>query len=433
LFFEADDGIHGGELWTSDGTEAGTTMVDDISPGGSYPGSLTDVNGSLFFAADDGIHGGELWTSDGTEAGTTMVADINPAGDSYVGELTVANGTLFLCATDGTHGAELWTSDGTAAGTVMVGDIDPGPADGLSWIDATAVGGTLFFRADDGTHGVELWKSGTLVTSSVPPSISGTPKVGSVLAADPGAWSQPGASFSYAWSADGSSVGSDASTYTPTAADVGKAITVTVTASASGFLDGTATSAPTAPVAPAAGTQIANTAPPVIAGTPQVGSTLTVSGTAWSPADAVTSYQWLANGVPIAGATGATFTLTGGQVGARISVSATGTKSGYTSATVTSASTGVVVVTPLVDTHAKVKRAKRLVKLVVGVGADGVAPVSGTVKIVRDGKLVSKVQVSGGRVVVKLRHQPRGKHVYKITYLGEGPVLRSVQKLHIRI
>ena len=50
----------------------------------SYPGNLTNVNGTLFFAANDGTHGYELWKSDGTAAGTVLVKDINPgSGDSY--------------------------------------------------------------------------------------------------------------------------------------------------------------------------------------------------------------------------------------------------------------------------------------------------------------------------------------------------------------
>ena len=58
-------------------------LVKDISPGSHELrslSSLTNVNGTLFFAADDGTNGTELWKSDGTAAGTVLVKDINPGG-----------------------------------------------------------------------------------------------------------------------------------------------------------------------------------------------------------------------------------------------------------------------------------------------------------------------------------------------------------------
>ena len=43
---------------------------------------MTAVGDTLFFTADDGVNGNELWKSDGTEAGTVLVKDINPGSGS---------------------------------------------------------------------------------------------------------------------------------------------------------------------------------------------------------------------------------------------------------------------------------------------------------------------------------------------------------------
>jgi ELWxxDGT repeat protein len=67
------------ELWKSDGTAAGTVRVKDIYPGPgcsmtlSTGAALVNMNGTLYFPANDGAHGTELWKSDGTEAGTVLV------------------------------------------------------------------------------------------------------------------------------------------------------------------------------------------------------------------------------------------------------------------------------------------------------------------------------------------------------------------------
>ncbi|MDJ0716253.1 MAG: Ig-like domain-containing protein [Prochloraceae cyanobacterium] len=75
--------------------------------------NLTNVNGTLFFTANDGINGIELWKSDGTEAGTTLVVDINPNGSSFSNysdpNLTAIGNNLFFTADNGTSGNELFS------------------------------------------------------------------------------------------------------------------------------------------------------------------------------------------------------------------------------------------------------------------------------------------------------------------------------------
>lgn len=172
LFFAADDGATGRELWKSDGTTAGTVQVMDIFPGstGSSIEQLTVVGNTLFFAANDPVNGVELWKSDGTTSGTYMVSDVMPGPTTSNPILYIGVGsTLFFAATDGVSGEELWQSDGTAAGTTLVLDISPGPGGSLATTWPTfgalgasifaVVGNALFFRANDGVHGVELWKS----------------------------------------------------------------------------------------------------------------------------------------------------------------------------------------------------------------------------------------------------------------------------------
>ena len=181
LFFSANDGTSGTELWQSDGTLAGTVLVKDIRPGSSssFASNLTNVNGTLFFTANDGTNGTELWQSDGTLAGTVLVKDIRPgSSSSFVSNLTNFNGTLFFTANDGTTGIELWQSDGTLAGTVLIKDILSGSS-GSSPDMLTNVNGTFLFTANDGTNGTELWKSdgtlaGTVLVKDINPGSSGS-------------------------------------------------------------------------------------------------------------------------------------------------------------------------------------------------------------------------------------------------------------------
>ena len=84
------------------------------------------MNNTYFITYNDGIHGNELWKTDGTEDGTVMVKDINEsAGGSFIYQYAPYKNIFFFTATDATHGRELWKSNGTEAGTAMVKDINP--------------------------------------------------------------------------------------------------------------------------------------------------------------------------------------------------------------------------------------------------------------------------------------------------------------------
>jgi len=178
LYFRANDGKHGVELWKTDGTERGTKLVKDINTdtpvsttdickgakscrGSSWADDMTLVGKTVFFAANDGKHGVELWKTDGTERGTKFVKDINPSFESEIsdiGNLVALRETLYFRANDGKHGLELWKSDGTRRGTKLVENINTGPADSDP-DQLTTFKGRLLFRADDGVHGSELWRS----------------------------------------------------------------------------------------------------------------------------------------------------------------------------------------------------------------------------------------------------------------------------------
>jgi len=164
------------ELWKSDGTTAGTSLVKDIYTGAynASPANLLAVNGTLYFSATDGTNGRELWKSDGTAAGTVIVKDIYTGTLSAIAAappsnyyFTNINDTVFFGATDGTSGQELWKTDGTSAGTVMVGDINPGAGDSKPlWF--TKINNTIYFSAESTTSDAELWKyDGTTGTSGI--------------------------------------------------------------------------------------------------------------------------------------------------------------------------------------------------------------------------------------------------------------------------
>lgn len=177
----------------------------------------------------------------------------------------------------------------------------------------------------------------SLITAA--PTITGTARVGSTLTANPGSWTPTPGALTYQWYRSGMPVtGARAATRLLTADDAGSTLTVQVTGSRPGYTTAVMSSVPTGPVAKAS----LVTALPTIIGTAKVGSTLTANPGTWAPAPVTLKYQWYRSGVAIIGATTATRMLALNDAGATLTVQVTGTKNGYTTASVTSAPTAGV-------------------------------------------------------------------------------------------
>lgn len=171
FYFVANANGVGAELWVTDGTEEGTTIVKDINPTGgihdgtySLPASLDinihklyEFNNRLFFLANDGVNGAEIWSSDGTEAGTSMLKNINSSGSSSPAKMTVFNNKLYFSANTVEEGRELWTTDGTESGTILLRDINIGDS-GASINNLKEFGSHLYFTASRPVPG-GLWRT----------------------------------------------------------------------------------------------------------------------------------------------------------------------------------------------------------------------------------------------------------------------------------
>ncbi len=142
-------GAANNELWSIGDKRGPEHLFDTINPTGSASiSNFFNLGDQVFFIADDGTHGKELWVSNGSKASTHMVADINPNGDSLTdfnefNSFMEYNGKLLFQADDGAgDGNQLWITDGTAGGTVKLTNI---PSGGAGFENFTQIDGKLYF------------------------------------------------------------------------------------------------------------------------------------------------------------------------------------------------------------------------------------------------------------------------------------------------
>ncbi|HUR80499.1 MAG TPA: ELWxxDGT repeat protein [Thermoanaerobaculia bacterium] len=168
-YFAASTKTTGRELWSTDDTAGGTTLVSDFVPGSasSVPSIMGVLGDQLLFRATTPDSGVELWATDGTSAGTHRIADINPGtASSSPGAPIVLGSRMLFSAVDGTHGRELWITDGTAAGTHLLKDLVDGAA---SSNPGTPVvfNGVVYYPAAGALWKSDGTESGTVKVASV--------------------------------------------------------------------------------------------------------------------------------------------------------------------------------------------------------------------------------------------------------------------------
>jgi ELWxxDGT repeat protein len=183
LMISGWDDTNGVELWKVSGTAA--TLLTDIEPGvgGSDPRYLTVIGSQLFFSASNSAtYGVELWVTDGTAGGESVIDFVTGTGGLYPQDITSFDGEAYFSGYTDASGSELWASNGTLGGTRMVADIYPGYNNSSNPTNFVAVGDQLFFTANDGTNGYDLWVYDSSTAQRV--KADGTPSISEAIAFD---------------------------------------------------------------------------------------------------------------------------------------------------------------------------------------------------------------------------------------------------------
>lgn len=268
------------------------------------------------------------WTSTGTptvqgtpEWGRTLTADTGtwlPAPDRYSYQWK-RNGEVIPGATYATYPTR--TDDVGQQISVVVSGVKPG------YVPVQK-------------ESAEVTIQGATMQGAIP-VISGTPQVGQKLSGSVTDWDPSGSTLTYSWYVGGTLATEGSSNFVVPASALGKEIVLKVTGRKSGYTPRTRSSAPTAPVAPG----VLTTERPTIRGYAKVGQTLVASAGYWAPSGVHLAYRWKVGTEVVTGPRGGqnTFVIPRSARGKRITVSVTGTLTGYTTVKLTSAPTARVI------------------------------------------------------------------------------------------
>lgn len=161
---------------------------------------------------------------------------------------------------------------------------------------------------------------------------------------------------------------------------------------------------------------------PQVMGTAAYGATLTATPGSWNTKGLDLAYQWLRDGVAVAGAKATTYRVGAGDIGHRLAVRVTASKTGMTAVPVTSASTstvGKVASRVTVGYSASSVKKNRTVRLSITVTAPGTTP-TGTVWVYENGRRAQTLTLSSGRATSALKLSTKGLRSIKVVYAGNA-------------
>ena len=171
---------------------------------------------------------------------------------------------------------------------------------------------------------------------------------------------------------------------------------------------------------------LAATAVPTIAGSVKAGSVLTATAGTWNVAGATAAYQWLRDGVAIAGATAATYTVSTADAGAGLAVKVTAAKGALTGVAYSAGTASV----PRVDATVKASTKKTTLTIKV----TGAPSATGTVSVYEGAKVIDRgFTVKNGKATVSLSSLKGGSHTLKVVYEGSTQLLPETINAKVKI
>lgn len=328
-------------------------------------------------------------------------------------------------------------SSGTGT-TYVIQSVDLGKT-----ISVKATGSKPNYAAGTTVSDGVLVTAGDALAPTSQPSITGNPTVGSTLTANPGTWAPTATTHSFKWMRNGSPIPNAIwATYMVQATDAGAQLTVEVTAIRSGYINGSATSAPVSVAGTGSGggqgTLTASTAPAIVATAPKVGSFLSVTTGSWNVAPTSFKYQWFRSGVPIPGATTTMYKAVEADATKVLTAVVTAGRTGWGDGTATTAPVTVAKIsstTTATVSPALIKPGARA-KLYITISTFGYTGPTGTL-VIKDGrKTLKKLALKAsknGRVTYRLPVLKIGKHKLKVIYKGNAVISGSKSKRAVLI